>query len=233
MKNSLATDETSAKQQEQAKIIFPYQPDGEYTFKVTHFEEKRFYSFLKRTLDLLGGVVGLLLFSPLMLLIACAIKLTSKGPIIYKQERLGYGGKVFQMPKFRTMVVDAEKDGARWSEGDLDDRIYPFGGFLRKTRLDELPQLWCCVTGQMSFIGPRPERECFALAFEQYIHGFSERLRVKPGITGWAQVNGGYDLRPEEKIVYDIEYIENRSIGMDLKILCMTFGVVLCRKGAK
>ena len=99
--------------------------------------------------------------------------------------------------------------------------------------MDELPQFFCCVIGTMSFVGPRPERECFALEFEKYIHGFSERLKVKPGITGWAQINGGYNLKPEEKIVYDIEYIEKRSLWMDLKILFRTVFVVLIHKDAK
>ena len=131
------------------------------------------------------------------------------------------------------MVVDAEKNGAQWSNGDNDNRIYKFGKFLRKSRLDELPQLFCCFIGTMTFIGPRPERECFYIEFEKYIHGFSQRLKVKPGITGLAQVNGGYDLKPQEKVLIDIEYIKKRSFWLDVKILFKTVAIVFNHKGAK
>ena len=131
------------------------------------------------------------------------------------------------------MVNDAEKNGAKWSDGDNDSRITKVGSFIRKTRIDELPQLWLCVTGKLSLIGPRPEREVFYDAFEEHVHGFRERLKVKPGITGLAQVSGGYDLRPEEKVLYDIEYIKNRSLRLEIKILFKTVAVVLGHKGAK
>jgi lipopolysaccharide/colanic/teichoic acid biosynthesis glycosyltransferase len=131
------------------------------------------------------------------------------------------------------MCVDAEKNGAQWSLGDKDVRITRFGRFLRKSRIDELPQLWCILKGDMSLVGPRPEREVFYNEFEKYIHGFSERLKVKPGLTGWAQINGGYNLRPEEKVVYDVEYIKKRSLIFDLKIVFLTFGVVFTHHGAK
>ena len=214
-------------------VILPFKIDGEYTFEEAKIKKKPFYSFVKRACDIVFGLLGLTVLSPLMLLIAIIIKCTSKGKVFYIQDRLGYLGKTISVPKFRSMHEDAEKNGAQWSNGDDDERIYAFGKFLRKTRLDEIPQLWCCVIGTMSFIGPRPERECFAVEFEKYIHGFSERLKVKPGITGWAQVNGGYELKPEEKLRYDIEYIEKRSFGMDIKILFKTVGVVFFRKGAK
>jgi len=214
-------------------VIMPFDTNQEYTFGPARLKKKPIYSFFKRFFDFLFGLLGLIVTLPLTLVIALIIKCSTKGSIFYIQDRLGYKGKTIAVPKFRTMYEDAEKKGAQWSDGDDDDRIYPFGRFLRKTRLDELPQLWCCVIGTMSLVGPRPERECFANEFETYIHGFSERLKVKPGITGWAQVNGGYDLRPEEKIVYDIEYIEKRSLFMDLKILFLTVAVVLFRKGAK
>jgi lipopolysaccharide/colanic/teichoic acid biosynthesis glycosyltransferase len=135
--------------------------------------------------------------------------------------------------KFRSMVADAEKDGAKWSDGDNDNRITKVGKFLRKTRVDELPQLWACFTGELSIIGPRPERPEFYEAFEEHVHGFSQRLKVKPGVTGLAQVSGGYDLRPEEKVLFDIEYIKKRSLGLELKILFKTVGVVFSHKGAK
>ena len=129
--------------------------------------------------------------------------------------------------------MDAEKDGARWSDGDVDPRITKFGSFLRKTRLDELPQLGCILLGTMSFVGPRPERKIFYDAFESYIHGFSERLKVKPGLTGYAQIKGGYYLKPEEKLAYDLEYIKRRSLWLDLEIFLKTVVVVIKRSGAK
>lgn len=214
--------------------VLPYTPTGEYTVeKIDKVPKKPFYSFIKKTFDFVSCSLALLLLSPLFLIVAIIIKCSSKGPVFYKQERLGLNGKKFNLVKFRSMRVDAEKDGAQWSNGDEDNRIYPFGRFLRKTRIDELPQLWCCVTGKMSLIGPRPEREIFYNEFEKYIHGFSERLKIKPGLTGLAQINGGYDLKPEEKIVYDIEYIQKRSIWLDIKILFKTIAVIFNHDGAK
>jgi exopolysaccharide biosynthesis polyprenyl glycosylphosphotransferase len=188
---------------------------------------------VKRAMDLVLGLIACVISAPFMLLIAIAVKAYDRGPVFYKQERLGLNGKKFNLIKFRTMVVDAEKNGAQWSKGDDDERIYKFGRFLRKSRLDELPQIYCCFLGSMSFIGPRPERECYYNEFEKYIHGFSERLKVKPGITGLAQVNGGYDLMPQEKVVIDVEYIKKRSLWLDIKILFKTVGVVFSHDGAK
>ena len=162
-----------------------------------------------------------------MLLIAALVSATSEGGPLFAQERLGKDGKPFMMRKFRTMRVDAEKDGAQWSRGEADQRITKVGAFLRKVRLDELPQLWNILKGEMSFVGPRPERQVFYDEFETYIHGFSERLKVKPGLTGLAQINGGYFLRPEEKVRYDVEYIKTRSLWLDVKILLKTVVVVL------
>ena len=141
--------------------------------------------------------------------------------------------EIFYMYKFRSMVMNAEQNGAQWSNGEEDDRITALGHVLRQSRLDELPQLWNILKGDMSFVGPRPERECFYDEFEMYIHGFRQRLCVKPGLTGLAQVRGGYDLRPEEKIVYDMEYIEKQSIGLDWKIIFDTVRVVVSHEGAK
>lgn len=215
-------------------VILPYEHDQIYEVeKIENLKRKPFYAFVKRLFDFLVCFTALAILFPIMLIVAIIIKCTSKGPIFYIQKRLGHKGKTISVPKFRTMRIDAEKDGARWSSGDNDDRIYPFGRILRKTRLDELPQLWCCVIGTMSLIGPRPEREIFATEFEKYIPGFSQRLLVKPGITGWAQVNGGYDLKPEEKIIYDIEYIKKRSILMEIKIMFKTIGIIFSHKGAK
>ena len=168
-----------------------------------------------------------------MLIIAVIVKLTSPGSVLYKQERLGKDGVSFEIIKFRSMYADAESNGAQWSDGENDERITPFGKFLRRTRMDELPQFAQILTGKMSLVGPRPERECFYEKFETYIHGFSERLKVKPGLTGLAQVSGGYDLRPEEKGVYDIEYIKKRSLWLDLKCMLLTVRIIFSHNGAR
>lgn len=216
------------------EVIMPFDKKEEYFVEdLGEIAKKPFFSFVKRTTDILVSFFGLLILWFPMLIIAIVVWCTSKGPAFFVQERLGLNGKKFKMIKFRTMCVDAEKNGAQWSRGDKDVRITKFGKFLRKSRIDELPQLWCILKGDMSLVGPRPEREVFYNEFEKYIHGFSERLKVKPGLTGWAQINGGYNLRPEEKVVYDVEYIKNRSIGFELKIIFMTFGVVVTHRGAK
>ena len=191
------------------------------------------YSFVKRFFDIICSIFGLIVMALPMLVIAIIIKLTSPGSVLYSQERLGLNGKKFMLVKFRTMRADAESDGAQWSQGENDSRITGFGAFLRRTRLDELPQLWGCLKGELSVIGPRPEREIFYNKFEEHVHGFSERLKVKPGLTGLAQINGGYDLRPEEKVAYDVEYIKNRSLWLEIKILFKTVGVIFAGEGAK
>ena len=178
------------------------------------------------------ALIGLIVFTLPMSAIALIIALDSPGDPIFKQERLGKDGKPFIMYKFRSMCEDAERDGPRWADAD-DARCTHFGAFLRRTRLDELPQIWNILKGDMSFVGPRPERACFYRKFEQYIIGFSNRLTVIPGLTGYAQVNGGYDLKPEEKIIYDMVYIERRSVWMDLRCILKTVGVVLRGDGAR
>ena len=218
------------------KIILPFEyatDEHYYIGDLGEIKKKPFFSFVKRSFDIICSLMALIILALPMLIVAIAIKCSSKGPVFYRQERLGLNGKPFMLVKFRSMVVDAEKDGAKWSDGDNDDRITKVGRFLRKTRLDELPQLGACFTGKLSIIGPRPERPEFYEAFEEHVHGFSQRLKVKPGITGLAQVSGGYDLRPEEKVVYDIEYIKTRSIWLEIKILFKTVGVVFSHKGAK
>ena len=192
----------------------------------------RAYLFVKRVFDINGALAaGTVLLIP-MLVIAALIRLDSPGPALFKQERLGKGGKAFTILKFRSMRLDAEKNGPQWAD-ENDDRCTRIGRILRKSRLDELPQLWNIFKGEMSFVGPRPERACFYDEFETYIHGFRNRLLVKPGLTGLAQVNGGYDLKPEEKIVYDLEYIEKRSLWLDIKILFKTVAVIFDHDGAK
>lgn len=203
-----------------------------YTVPDVQIKSKPVYSALKRLFDIVASFVALVLTIIPMIVISIVIKLDSKGSAIFRQERLGLHGVPFMMYKFRTMHLDAEKNGAAWAEKD-DPRCTKVGAILRKTRLDELPQLWNILRGDMSFVGPRPERKCFYDKFEEYIHGFSKRMAVKPGLTGHAQVNGGYDLAPEQKIVFDMEYIENRSFSMDFECIVRTFEVIFTQKGAR
>lgn len=200
--------------------------------KVT-LRRKPIYAIIKRLFDFFMSLLGIIICLIPMIIIAIIVKASSKGPAFYKQKRLGYKGKEFTLIKFRSMRVDAEANGAQWSQGDNDPRITKIGRILRKTRLDELPQLFNILVGQMSIVGPRPERKVFYDQFETYIHGFNQRLLVKPGLTGWAQVNGGYDLKPEEKIIYDIFYMKNRSLWLDIKCIFKTVLVVFNHKGAK
>ena len=220
--------------EEPSVIIMPFEKTQEfYIEKLPELPPKYAYRCAKRIFDILFAVLGLLIAAIPMAVIAVIVKCTSPGPALYFQQRLGEKGKPFNIIKFRTMCDDAEKNGACWSEGDDDPRITPVGMFLRKCRLDELPQLINVLMGDMSFVGPRPERKCFYEAFEEYIHGFSQRLEIKPGITGLAQVSGGYDLKPEEKVLYDIEYIKKRTFWLDIKILFKTVLVVFNHQGAK
>lgn len=190
------------------------------------------YLFLKRTFDVAASAVLIVLLFLPMLFIAFLIRLDSSGPALFRQERLGKNGQAFTILKFRSMRLDAEENGPQWADKN-DPRCTHFGRFLRKSRLDELPQLWNILKGEMSFVGPRPERRCFYDKFETYIHGFHNRLIVKPGLTGWAQVNGGYDLKPEEKIVFDMEYIQKQSLGMDLKCIFQTVHLIFTHEGAR
>ena len=204
----------------------------EYVIPAVEPKLSRGYLTAKRLFDIVLAAFLLLLFSVPMLILGILVFFTSKGPAFYRQERLGLRGKPFMLIKFRSMRHDAEKDGPSWAKDD-DDRCTRFGKFLRKTRLDELPQFWNILVGDMSFVGPRPERAVFYEEFETYIHGFRNRLAVTPGLTGWAQVNGGYDLLPEEKIVYDMEYISNRCWKMDIQCLLQTVKVVLTHDGSR
>ncbi len=218
----------------ESKVVLPFEKKGEYFVEqVGDIPKKPIYAAIKRIFDIFASAVALIILAIPMAIIAVLIKIKSPGPAFYHQERLGLNGKKIDIVKFRTMNVDAEASGAQWSQGDDDPRIFPLGRTLRKFRLDELPQLAAVFTGQLSWVGPRPEREIFYDEFETYVHGFHERLKVKPGLTGLAQVNGGYDLKPEEKIIYDVEYIKKRSLWLDLKIMLKTVGVILTRGGAK
>lgn len=199
---------------------------------VKEFSPKPVYEAIKRFSEFLLAFVGILLTLVPMMVIALIIKLDSSGPILYKQERLGKNGIPFHVLKFRSMQVDAEKNGACWASPN-DERVTKFGRLIRDTRLDELPQLFCILSGSMSFVGPRPERPVFYDAFDRYIIGFRQRLLVKPGLTGLAQISGGYDLEPEEKIQYDMEYINQRALLLDIKIVLKTIPVIFNREGAR
>lgn len=190
------------------------------------------YFFCKRVLDLLMAVVAFVICLLPMIVIGILIKLDSEGPIIYSQERLGKYGKPFMIYKFRSMVLTAEAEGPRWADAD-DKRCTRVGRILRKSRLDELPQLINILKGEMSFVGPRPERAYFYDKFESYIPGFWKRMAVIPGLTGLAQVSGGYDLSPEEKLRYDMEYIQKRSFWMDIKCMVKTVRLVFTHEGAR
>ncbi|BCX05404.1 MAG: undecaprenyl-phosphate glucose phosphotransferase [Candidatus Roseilinea sp.] len=177
---------------------------------------------LKRAVDLIGSAFGLVLLSPLMLLIAILIKLDSPGPAFYAQERMGLDGKRFHLLKFRSMRVDAEQSGPGWTRRD-DPRKTRLGAFLRRTNLDELPQLINVLLGDMSLVGPRPERPVYVEEFRKRIPRYMERHREKAGMTGWAQVNGlRGDTSIEERTKYDLWYVENWSVWLDIKIILMT-----------
>ncbi|NTV53036.1 MAG: undecaprenyl-phosphate glucose phosphotransferase, partial [Candidatus Firestonebacteria bacterium] len=178
---------------------------------------------LKRTLDLVCVVPALVLLSPLLLLLALAVKATSSGPALFRQERVGRDNRTFIILKFRTMRADAEKHtGPVWASKD-DPRRTPIGTFLRRSSLDELPQLFNVLAGNMSLVGPRPERQHFVDQFQKTIPRYLERHRVKAGLTGWAQVNGLRGNTPvEERVKYDLWYVENWSLWLDLKILLRT-----------
>ncbi len=190
------------------------------------------YRFVKRTFDICSCSVALILLAIPMAVIALKIKKESAGPVIYAQRRVGKNGRVFELYKFRSMYQDAEVHGARWAK-DEDPRVTPFGRFLRNKRLDEIPQFWNVVRGDMSLIGPRPERPAFHKVFCERIHGWEQRVMVKPGITGLAQVEGGYDLLPKEKARIDIAYIESRSMKLDLGIVFRTIRTMISGEGAR
>ena len=202
------------------------------TERLERVPPKRFYCAVKRGFDLCASLVAMVVLLIPMLLIALLIVLDSPGAPIYAQTRLGKAEKPFTLYKFRSMISGAEENGLRWAEVD-DPRVTRIGRWLRKTRLDELPQLVNILLGQMSIVGPRPERPEFYDLFDTYIDGFRQRMLVTPGLTGLAQVSGGYELLPEEKIRYDIEYIKKRSAWMDLKCILKTILIVFTSKGAR
>ena len=190
------------------------------------------YRIIKRGIDFFISIVLLIPAMLLCSISALFIILETKGNPLYSQERVGLNGKRFKIYKLRSMYTDAEKDGYKWATKD-DVRITKVGYFIRKTRIDELPQLVNILKGDMAFIGPRPERPEFIKEFLQDIPDFNDRIVIKPGITGWAQVNGGYELTPKEKLEYDKYYIEYESLYLDVLILLKTIQVVFTGYGSR
>ncbi len=196
---------------------------------------KEYLRKLKRLIDMFLSAFVLLCCSPLMAIVALAIRADSPGPVFYRQDRVGKGGKIFEVIKFRSMRSDAEAQGAKWAEKD-DDRVTRVGLWIRKFRIDELPQLWNVFKGEMTLIGPRPERPEFVKDLEKTIPYYGVRHAVTPGITGWAQVNYPYGASVEDalhKLEYDLYYIKNMSLLLDFKIAMKTIGVVLLGSGAR
>ena len=190
-------------------------------------------SLVKRVMDIVGSLVGIILTSPIMLVCAVLVKLTSPGPVIFKQERVGLHNKPFYMYKFRSMELQKETDEKKAWTVRNDPRVTGVGKFMRRTSIDELPQLFNILKGDMSLVGPRPERPLFVEKFKEEIPRYMVKHQVRPGLTGWAQVNGlRGDTSIRKRIEYDIYYIENWSLWFDIKIIIMTFFTGFINKNA-
>ncbi len=199
------------------------------------FRMKPSQQFVRRIASTLVAAIGLLLFLPLFPFVVLLVRLSSPGPILFRQERVGLNGKVFPVYKFRTMVVNAEADGAQWAQKN-DPRVTRVGKFMRKTRLDEVPQLWNVLRGDMSFVGPRPERPEFVSWLAQELPFYEIRTMIRPGLTGWAQIRYGYGATLEEsreKLAYDLYYVKHQTLGLDLLITFETIKTILRRRGAQ
>ena len=199
------------------------------------FEASKATRVVKRVFDFAGALAGAIVAAPLMLLTALAVRIDSPGPVLYRQERVGENGRVFTLCKFRSMRLDAENGTPVWARNG-DDRVTRVGRFIRLTRLDELPQFWNVLRGEMSFVGPRPERPFFVQQLAEVIPFYMARHAVKPGLTGWAQVRYRYGSSVEdalEKLRYDLYYMKHLSLSFDLTILADTIKVIVCRKGAQ
>jgi sugar transferase (PEP-CTERM system associated) len=200
------------------------------------FHRSKWIDLLKRILDLAAGAIGLAVSMPIMIVVALVVRLESKGPIIFRQTRVGRMGKCFEVLKFRSMSDDAEKtNGAQWAS-ENDPRVTRIGRFLRKYRLDELPQFVNVIRGEMSFVGPRPERPCFVEELRKTIPYYDERHSVRPGITGWAQVQYSYGSSIDDafnKLEYELFYLQNMSLTFDLAIIFQTIRIVLGGHGGR
>ncbi|MGE8017828.1 sugar transferase [Peribacillus frigoritolerans] len=209
-----------------------YAATHEESYSYNPLEKDLLYLSIQRTMDIVLSLMGLIISLPIIVLFSILIKLETPGPVFFLQERVGLNGRYFKVIKLRSMGIDAEKNGAKWAEKN-DPRVTKVGYFIRRTRIDEIPQLWNVVVGEMSLVGPRPERPMFTAEFNEKIPGFVNRLTVKPGISGWAQINGGYDISPNEKLKLDLYYIKNQSFLLDIKILIGTVKIVLTGNGAR
>lgn len=189
--------------------------------------------FVKRLIDILASLIGIILALPLFIIISLSIKLTDHGPIYFRQERLTINGKKFNILKFRTMIQNAEKDGVARLASEGDSRILPIGRLLRRTRLDELPQLINILYGDMSLVGPRPERPELAIEIENEIPEFAYRLKVKAGLTGYAQIYGKYNTTSYDKLKLDLTYIRNYSLLLDLKLILMTPKIMFMKEATE
>lgn len=190
-------------------------------------------AFFKRGMDIFLAAVALLVTLPFMAVTALAVKIQDGGPVIYKQKRLTINNKEFYVYKFRSMWVDAEKDGVARLARDGDSRITPVGNFIRKVRLDELPQLFNILKGDMSIVGPRPERPEIARQYEDEMPEFSYRLRVKAGLTGYAQIFGKYNTTPYDKLKLDLHYIQNYSLMLDVKLMVQTVKILFMKESTQ
>ena len=188
---------------------------------------------IKRAFDIFLSAFGLIILSPLMILISLAIFIYDRGPVFYRQTRYTKNGKTFRILKFRSMIPNAEKDGVARLAAEKDDRITPVGKFIRATRLDELPQFFNILSGDMSFVGPRPERPEIADEYEKELPEFAFRLRVKAGLTGYAQIFGKYNTTSYDKLKLDMIYVENCSLLMDLKLLLLTLKVIFMKESTE
>lgn len=218
----------------QASVEKTTSPESNYTF-LKHIGKPVPKSKLvgKRICDVVFGVIFGIISLPIIFIFAILIKLNSKGPVFFKQKRVGYLGKPITIVKLRSMRNDAEKKtGAVWAKKN-DPRVTSVGRFMRKTRVDELPQFWSIIKGDMSLVGPRPERFGLTQEFYEKWPNFPQRLRIIPGLTGFAQVNGGYDLNPNEKSKLDNYYIEHYSLKFDFKIALKTFRIIFTGDGAR
>lgn len=190
------------------------------------------FKIYHRMLDIIVAIIGLVISIPIIIVFGFLIKKEDGGPVFYKQDRLGKDGRIIFIYKLRSMRINSETNGAIWAEKN-DPRITKVGKFIRKTRIDEIPQFLNILKGEMSIIGPRPERPTLTMEFNDQIPGFINRLVIKPGLTGYAQVHGGYDISPEDKIKEDLYYIKNRSVFLDFSILFRTIKVIFTGEGAR
>lgn len=202
-------------------------------FEISRAELKIEYALIKRIFDIFCAALGIVLLSPLMALIAIAIKVGDGGPVLYKQVRLTTNGKHFKIYKFRSMTVNAESDGVARLAGENDSRITPVGKLIRACRLDELPQLFNILKGDMAIVGPRPERPEIAAQYEEVLPEFNLRLQVKAGLTGFAQIYGRYNTEPYDKLQMDLMYINEMSFITDLRLIFATIKILFIKESTQ